>query len=314
MGKVLTSDQLIISVKRRGSIPTDQRTFATQDFLDLLNEEIDTGMVPSLLELHEEYLVHFVDTLVVANQRDYAIPDRAIGNKLRAVMLVDSSGNVRDMTRVELEDISTYQGSSASSDYPFYVQDNKIVLLGEIDGVDVKIRMYFYIKPNTLVEDKFAGVIRLIDRNTGVITMSNFPEDFSGTEMVDLVNSQSPNKIYDYDLAVIATDSNLKTVTLSPSDIPVDLKIGDYVCQRGESIVPQLPTELHPVLVQRVVVTCLESMGDTEGVALAANKLARMEEKTANLIDNRVESSNQKINPKYSFLKKRTNVMGRRIY
>ena len=36
---------------------------------------------------------------------------------------------------------------------------------------------------------------------------------------------------------------------------------GDYVCAEGESPVVQLPVELHPLLVQRVVMKVLEANG-----------------------------------------------------
>ena len=314
MSRVLTSNELITSIKRRGSIPTDQRTFSTQDFLDLLNEEISTGMVPFLLDTHDEYLVHSYDYPIDINQKEYAIPDRAIGNKLRAAMLKDVSGNMLDMTRINLEDISMFQNGFKQCEQPFYIQDNKIVLVAPNWNIVGYLRMIFYIRPNELVEDKYAGIITNIDRTTGIITMSNFPDNFSSIKLFDFLSAGTPNRIYNYDIPVVATDSNTKSITLNPSNISPDLKIGDHICEQGKCIVPLLPTELHPILAQKVALTCVEAMGDQEAAALLTRKLQVMETATTSLIDNRVENANQKINPRHRLIRmNRSSRFGRRI-
>jgi len=105
-GKVLTTDALIRSVKRRAMVPTDQSTFNKQDMIDILNEEIEGGILNTLLSMHEEYLVTFTDQSLTQDLKEYKIPYRAIGNKLRGLMYYDQANNYTKMVQIELEDIT----------------------------------------------------------------------------------------------------------------------------------------------------------------------------------------------------------------
>jgi len=86
--------------------------------------------------------------------------------------------------------------------------------------------------------------------------------------------------------------------------IPKKLNIDDAISLSEETSIPQIPIELHPMLAQRVVMRCLESLGDAPGLQAAAAKLADMEAKTGSLIDNRVESAPLKVVPRHTPIKR----------
>jgi hypothetical protein len=65
--------------------------------------------------------------------------------------------------------------------------------------------------------------------------------------------------------------------------------------QAQECFIPQIPQELHSMLAQRVSCRCLEALGDMQKLQMANAKLQEMEKRTDNLIDNRAESSPQKV-------------------
>lgn len=306
MSHVYKSSDLIRSIKRRGMIPSDQSTFSDADFLEMLNEEIQYFGVPHLLRTHEEYLLTFEDIPVVTGKSEYAIPDRAIGNKLRDVAYVDSADNYYELGRISVEMLADFNNPS-TVDYPqsFYIKDNKVVL---VDGLPTQgvVRMFFFIKPNRLVEDKRAGVISSIDFNTGMVVLSNFPKEFANTTKFDFIGAVSPNRVLKYDKVATSVDNITKVVNFTPADLPTDLRVGDYLCISGETIVPQLPEELHPILTQRVAVAALEALGDSEGAAIAQRKLDKMETSSNDLIDNRVEGAPEKIINRHSALQTAT--------
>jgi hypothetical protein len=287
-------------------IPSDDKTFTNEDILEIINEEIAVFGIQHLMSTHEEYLLTYEDKTIVSGQAAYAIPERAIGNKLRDVQYIDSSNNVFELSRISVDDLSDYNDSSAlERPQIFYIQDNKIVL---VDGLpqDGSLRMYFYLRPNDLVEDKYAATITDINRTTGVITVSNFQSDFSTLPELDFVQVKSPNKILDYDITPTAVDSNTSSITFSLTDIPADLIVGDYLMLQHEAIVPQLPVELHPIISQRAAVHCLEAMGDAQGLQVAQARLQMMEKATLDLIDNRVEAAQQKIVNRHGTLRQAT--------
>ena len=95
-----------------------------------------------------------------------------------------------------------------------------------------------------------------------------------------------------------------QTVTRNGTEvIPYNLKIGDVLAAVEECIIPNIPTELHSMLAQRIACRCLEAMGDAQGLAMANQKLAEMEVKTGQLLSNRVEGAPLKVVNRHGFLR-----------
>jgi hypothetical protein len=309
---VLTSSELIKSIKRRAMIPSDQNTFTDDDFLEMLNEEMQYFGVPHLLRTHEEYLLVSED-IALDGKTKYEIPYRALGNKLREISLVtnvssvsdDSSGEqIFELSRISVEDLPDYNNYTSSRySQAFYIENNKICLLGEVPEEGTILRMHYYLRPNAFVLEKYAGRIQNIDTTTGIITLESFPDAFSSSPDMDFVKFQSPNIILGYDINPLSVDSNTRTVTFTPSDLPSNLQVGDYLNVAQETVVPQLPVELHAILAQRVAVASLEALGDQEGLASAQRRLEMMEQSSNDIIDNRVEGAPEKITNRHGTLK-----------
>ena len=318
MAKVLKTDALVSTALRRALIPSDQATFTCQDIRDIMNEELNIHVVPVVLRAHEEYYVIDEDVNLENGKIRYKIPYRSFGNKLRDVQFVDNAGTQYEMTRVSLEDRPEYQGNYTNNQFlTFYLENDDVVIM-QNQIINGNIRMSYYLRPNELVEDKRGGQITSIAvcscASTTTFTMSTFPEHFSCTTVYDFIQGRSPNKIIGFDREVLSTCSTAKTITFSNSQLktidlfsitPKDLtfSVGDYIMKAEETIIPQLPTELQPILAQRVAVKLLEALGDTEGMQNAQKELERMEYNAQTLIDNRVEGSPQKITNRHSVLK-----------
>jgi len=305
MAQFFTSSTLIESVKRRAMIPSSQSTFKDEDFLAFANEEISLGILPSILRLREDYFLVTEDLPIKSGTNKYQIPPRAIGNKLRDVGFKDSNGNVYEMTRVGIQDISSYIGTYTTSRmHAFYIENNQIVLLPDVNDVDSgSLFVSYYMRPNELVTEDKVATITNINRTTGVVSISKVPTEFSTTIKYDLVQAKSPFVSIARDLTALSVNSTTNEITFAITDIPDNLVVGDYVNKECECIVPQIPQDLHVVLAHRVATRCLEALGDTEGLSNANKKLMEMEDKTSNLIDNRVEEAPKKIVNKYGALR-----------
>lgn len=304
MSNVLTSTDLIKSLKRKGMVPKDQNTFEDTDFLDMLNEEIQYFGIPHLLSVHEEYLVSYIDYDVAEGQTRFRIPERAIGNKLRDVAYLDNNENYYELSRISLEDLVEFSDRySDDSTEVFYVENDEVVLVESVPTIGSKLRMYFYLRPNKLVKNEKASIVSSINRTTGEVVVSNYQALFNSLPKMDFVQANTPNKIYKYDITPDSVDQNTGTIMFDVDDIPEKLAVGDYINFAGETIVPQLPTELHPVLAQRVAVATLEALGDEQNLRISQARLKMMEEATLTLIDTRVEGAPQKIRNRYSPLR-----------
>lgn len=296
--RILTSNKLIESVRNRALIPDDRSTYTDSVVLEILNEEVDSGLLSTLMTLNEEHLVTFID-VPYQNEKRIKIPYRAVGNKLRDIAYVRDDDQVFEMTRVSLEEISDYQARYSSESLNiFYIEGDEVVFFNSLDAS--RIRLYFYLRPSVLVKDEDCAEIFSIDYDTGLVQLSNIPADFTNLPEMDFVQGRTPNKIYSYDLQPTAANKTQKTVTFNPEDLPEGLRKGDYLCKCGETPVPNFPTELHPLLAQRAAIYILEGLNDTEGLSNARAKLNQMETSIQNILEDRVEGAPQKINARHS--------------
>lgn len=306
MAKYYTTDTLIDSVKRRASIPSTQQTFQESDFLAFANEELDLGIIPHVLSFHEEYFVYTQLVEIEPNKNRYEIPSRAVGNKLRDLSYQDSGGNIFEMTRIKIDDLPSYQNNAINNSFNmFYVEGTDIVLIPDTGSTPTgSLRFSYYLRPNEIVSQDRVAIITGINPTSGEITVSSVPTNINVSNPLDLIQTQSPHKTLSLDITAMGINTISKTFTFDPDDIPDSLAIGDQIALAGETIVPQIPSDLHSMLSQRIAARCLESLGDLQGLSSANAKLAEMEQKTGNLIHDRVEGAPLKIVNRHGTLRR----------
>jgi len=311
MPHYFTSSTLITSVKRRALLPSSQSTFTNDDFLELANEEISLGILPSILRLHEDYLLYTEEVALISGQSNYSIPSRAIGNKLREISFKDTNGNIYEMTRIGIGDLPYYNNTYVTNMvYAYYVENNDVVLVPAITGsINGSLMMSYYLRPNALVLETMAAKILNINTITGTLIVDAVPETFSTADdngqdvKYDLIKSTSPFITIAASIVSTTINPTTKEIIFDPDDLPSSLAVGDYINFEHESVIPQIPQDLHVVLAHRVATRCLEALGDAQGLQLANQKLAEMEQNTTNLIDNRIEDAPRKIVNRHSILR-----------
>ncbi len=426
MGIYYNSETLIDSVKRRINIPTNQNTFTDADILAFADEELALALVPAIMSLHEDHLLYEDVEPLVAGQREYEIPYRAIGNKLYDLMFKDTNGNFLPMSQTTWSDEPNYNGAYTTNlIYAYYVRNNRIGLLPTFNGISSgSLRFMYYIRPSALVPSPQVAVISNINLLTGAIFFKNLPSTFSTSTLVDFYKFKSPHTILNIDVAPLsvsqatksmvfnvgntiltlspgtvadATDggyillsdtnnvdqyflwfdktgstpapNNFDTIgrtalpvslvglvtaaqvataiqaaipspqfaavlngtsvvittgpgggvsvgsvpwgndtfnlsfTMTPSDIPTYLAIGDHVALAEQCCIPQVPSDLHVYLAQKTAERILESQGDAQGLALAQQKSKEMEFRAGTIIDNRVDESPPKLVNRHGILR-----------
>lgn len=156
-----TSQDIIDTVKRKIMLPLSQITFTENDVLTFANEEMMISEVPSVLSFNEEYFVIFRLIELLANTSRYAIPNRAIGMKLRDLFWADTSGNLYEMARIDEHNKAANQRtSSMTTVYKFYPEGNDIVLVPAISTAVIgNLVPVFYLRPNQLVKTDRACTI-----------------------------------------------------------------------------------------------------------------------------------------------------------
>jgi hypothetical protein len=309
MSRVLTGDKLVESIRLRAFIPDDTATYTDQDILNVANEEMDVQLLDKLLSLHEEHLTVHVD--IPRNSSGvYEIPYRAIGNKVRDVSLV-TGGQVYELSQVSIGELSDYSFTNATivDDLDkFYIESNFIKVLQPSRSYD-SIRIHYYIRPSVITKMDKAGTISSINPsgNNYIVQLASgsIPKTFTANMQFDIVGKKTPNKIKVWDLQPTSYNNSTGTFIFPRASLEPfinEIIVGDYMCQAEESPVPNIPTEMHPVLAQLAAVHILESLGDSEGLGNAERRLNKLITSTTKLVDARVELAPKKIKPRHGTL------------
>ena len=315
MARIITGDKMIDSVRKRTMCPDDTSIFTDDDILDILDEEMNVQVLDKLVRLHGENLTVTVDIPRNASG-SYSIPHRALGNKLRDVSLV-SGNNIYEMSQVSIGELPDY--SNDSEPYTqldlFYMENNKVKLITSTRSYDT-IRMRYYLRPNFLTKLTNAGIINSIVKDTvaGTLTLSlsQVGTSFTDSDTYDIIGKNTPNKIKAMDLATSdLTTGTTGTIVFMIDDIGEyldDIEVGDYVSLAGETPVPNIPTEMHPLLAQAAAIQILEGLGDTEALQNAVARIDKMTVAVQTLIDARVELAPKKIKPRHGALRSQLGV------
>ena len=273
------TNSLVASVKRRASVPTTQGLLASSDFTDIATEEMNGYVVPLVISAQSEYMVTEVDQLI-AGSTTFRMPLRAVGGKLREVQLIDTSGRFINVPQITVDQLNNVT-------FGFYVKGNTLNLWNNLQPLPLNyatLRMSYYTRPNALIYPTSAAVIQSIAGNALTLTGAP-PGTFTSAMTYDLVRANPGFECLATDQAATVSGSTV-TLATAPS---ADLRAGDYVCLAGQSPVPQIPAELHPLLAQAIAVKALQTICDFEAMDREIGVLARMEKDATRLIATRVD-------------------------
>jgi len=169
----MDSSGLIDSVKRKISIPINQRTFTDEIILAFASEEMMISMVPDILLYHEEYFVADKDVALVSNQLNYPIPERALGARLRDLWYKDVSGTLHEMTRISPDDKAYWNTGSGGTGQlaKYYLKDTDVVLASQpIFNATGSLQFSYFRRPGMLTTVDRAAIARFFVKT---LTVSN---------------------------------------------------------------------------------------------------------------------------------------------
>jgi len=142
---------------------------------------------------------------------------------------------------------------------------------------------------------------------------------YSVGSKIDFLQTKPGHKTHVFDIKIkaISTPSvGVFNIKVNKNDLLVELSngygfapqianivTGDYICLAGESIIPQIPPDLHNMLAEKTAARILASLGDQAGLAMANEKIKEMEYRQGTLLDDRVDGAPQKITARHSILR-----------
>lgn len=138
---------------------------------------------------------------------------------------------------------------------------------------------------------------------------------FTQGSLIDVLQTNPGHRTYAYDIELLSLNGNvglfsidsLKTYVATNANVAafmfVNVKVGDYIALAGESIIPQVPPELHTALAEQTAITIQTSIGDREGAAASKAKSLENRAAQATMIGTRIEGAPVKVFNKRSLLR-----------
>jgi hypothetical protein len=276
-----TTSDLLASVKTKAMIPLNQDTFTENDIFSLATEELQSYIMPLVMSVREEYYLFEEDIDIVSGVSGYRIPSRAIGSRLRDVVLLSSGNSTSSLPRLTPEETVGTKPTTPA----FSLRSETIILHPKPTNSSDKLRLSYFIRPSKLVNTLRVASILSIDTTAKTVTVSNVPSNMTVSSKIDLI----PGKGGCIPLAIDQDISSIVNNVITLNSIPGDLVAGDDIVLAEESSRISAPIEFRTLLEQAVVIKILEALGDTEGLRNALTKLSQQEKHMLTLISPRVE-------------------------
>ncbi len=280
----LTTTDFVSMVKNVAHFPQGNNTFSASQILALGDMQMRTLIAPKVSMCRENYWLT-TSRQVVNDTNRYEMPSKSLGNGI-VTAVVDTNSYLIHLTRLEIGDLYSTQFSPLPG-YGYYIEDNILKL--NPTTVPGTLVMYYYRIPSKLVPVTSCGQITDIDYEAGEVTVGTVPSSFIGSDIELDVVSQQPG------FNVLIKDSiplSIVGSVISFDLVPLEVRIGDYVCLAGQSCVVQCPLEWVEVLVQAVTVKVYEIQGYLPKMNVAKKVLDEMVVNTTNLVSPRtIENS-----------------------
>ena len=294
MALAYLGEELIESIRNIGMAPSTGSTGSRDaDLLRHANEAFRTKILPEMIRIREEYFVSTIRIPLVAGTSKYRLPSRAVGNRVRDLMFVDSSVSRNRIAPVGREEIFRWSSPSTSPER-YYIEGNHIVLVPDTGMASSGwLEVSYYFRPGEVVISTSARQVTAVNAGTNMVTLaSNVPFDWTSSLLFDVHSKYSGAEIHTFDAAASSVSGATITFTNEIAGATVGTKpieVGDWVCKAGEAAIPAIPIEMHPVLARATAVRIAEANGDQQAVNIHAQLFKDDMHSALAMLENRIE-------------------------
>lgn len=291
---------LLKSIKRRArlhlvSLPAG----ATTDFMEIMNEVLANEVLPNMIAMREEFYV-VTTTWDTSASKTFYIPSDAIGQKLRGIYLLDSTGKRTRPIPLRSRDASNgFMANSGFNRFGYMpgieLQDDKLVA---DDTATYTAEVAYYRMPNSLIyfasatpqataTDKVYQVATVVG---SALTLTN-PTALTSTGTPVSYDIISPTYPYTKKGTAVITftspfSANPQTATFT-GDTP---ETGDWLFLEGYSGFANIPRESELYFVLCCASAILNFMGAAEYSQMDELKMKQLQT-MQNLLDPRDDAS-----------------------
>jgi hypothetical protein len=281
---IITTDKLVTRARLKCGLTGGQAGITDAAILEIASEELVQNLFSEIAQQGEDFHIYQEEIELEADESVYRIPDRAFLARVRHVVWTDDTQFVT-LDKLDYEDLDRLGVNTASQPTGVIMDGYNLRLVPTINSAPTgKLIVYYTFRPNDLCVASDARTISSVNGNT--MTLNSVPSSFVVGATLDIINHRSGNEIVGYDLEITVVNGNDITVAA----LPADAAARNHVALSGQSPVPMIPEDLHPLLQEMVILRILQARKDSDGVAMAASRVKAIRDRIPALLKDRISS------------------------
>ncbi len=296
MDSTLTT--LLADVRRKGSIPSHAGTgSADSDLIAHLNDSL-IEVAAEVIKCREGFFRVYKDHTLSSSLR-YRIPSRAVGNRVAALLLLDSSGNVlRKLNEVPYGQIA--EAYTLSDCLGYHLEAGDVVLVPALPSSSaVTLRMVYYLRPAEITSslDAASGNCFAVTTVAGNVLTIASSHGITTSSVIDVIKKEPPCEPLFVEISPSATGAT--TITIADG---TRVEVGDFVCLKDKAPKAQVPDCFYPVLAAMAAKEFWQALGDSANTDRLERMIETQLRKAQALIAPRVEEGGKKIMSQFGAL------------
>ena len=278
---MISSDDILRSVKRAVSVPASQPLLTDADILAMADEIVSSRIVSLIESFDTDYFLRMDTIPIVPSQSQYDIPYRAMARGLRDLVLIDTISNKRNVPLIAMEDLPFF--IPATSVAGFFFRGDQINLVPGVPAnpTSLALEIWWRLPPSKLMGVSEAGVVTsvaLAQAGFDLVTLQSIPNFASTTSKIDFVKKKSGSSVLEFDKVIQSVSGN--TLYFTAGDCPFNLEAGDYICPPEYSpVLNNIPNEAIGLIRSHTTYRILMAIGDYEAANLVNKQDIPAEEK-----------------------------------
>lgn len=120
---------------------------------------------------------------------------------------------------------------------------------------------------------------------------------------IDIMQTKPAHKIYNTSVLLVNGSVSGNSFLIDNSLVSQELIVGDYIGLEYESIIPQIPSDMHSALAERTSGRILAAQGDTQGLQVTSAKIGEIKQAETSFLENRTEGNAKKVTSRHSVLR-----------
>lgn len=330
MALAWTTDELLADIREQGRIANDEPEATDAILLTEATHQMHRVFVPLIRKARSDYYETTQDYALVADQAYYDLPSRAVSSSVRNVVIVNASGLEMVLNVLPAGDRHGYTKVRATVPAYYTLLDDQVVLMPTpATSSGFTLRITYEYRPGQLVATSAAEKITSVSYNTSTghytlgtpsatpVTTAPFVDVQRATAPFSLGLVQATNNghaTHSLDaVPFINAWASANSLSLPAQSAHRAPRVGDYICNMDECVIPQIPPEFHPLLALAVASKWLRPI-DPEGSVQLYQELQGSIKDQLSLLSPRNVGQSMKIKSTSSILRRGSRRIGGRTF